>query len=774
MFGSPSLFWQDESVQAASQKGQALLYTLCLRPSGVPRGELAELLWGVGRVQNVRQELTSLRTLPGAASWLHTGERVSATVESDVRAFEAALSEKRYADAIRLYPAPLLKSVTIARAPAFTDWLEVERQRLEDLLRRALRQQADLHRAAADYRAALQLLDRLIELDPLDEMSYRTAMHVNFQSGDLAAALEYFAACRQVLLTEFGAEPLPETVELYEQVSARYRVARPALNVRSRGIAALPDRALQLAQVLVLTHTLPVDQLALILETTAEEVNQSFNQLAKHQLLSGQRLSAEAVHAVREATPESVSLYLHARAAQVQAEAGGPPERIAAHLLAAKQPGEAAAWWLEAARNADRQLDTTQAVSFVFRALWAAAAGRQRIELLLQLERLATQLGDAPLREEALRTVEHEGFLLQDDLLLIEINLRRVMQLVQLGQAGTALQLARDTARSAERIGRRDLLTRTNHLVGAAALHASDFDEAHAAFTDVVANGAPAEQLPALNNLGVLAGIRGDVDAALAYHEQALTLARELGDRGLIAGVLNNLGATGERAAQYDKAARSFEEAARLYAVLNDPRGGMTAWSNAAEVRLKQGRNASCAAALASATALTAGLDAPALRARLQLLEGLLLRQQADFPAALDHLRSALETATGTENERLLATIRFNLEITKMRLDPERPREAAQAEAQRLENMNLNDVLPWVYADLGQLSSSAAEARNWADRLTQFDDNPHVRLLLLLLEQHANLLDGDKTVVPGLAALAEQLEVAELPLAEELLAAAAG
>jgi DNA-binding SARP family transcriptional activator len=780
LFGAPNLAWQGEPINAGSQKGRAMLLALCLQPAGFSRAELAELLWGYGRVQNVRQELTALRALPGADQWLETQDQVRANAISDVAAFEAACAAARYDEAVVLYRAPLLEGLTVARAPAFMDWLEIERQRLEDLLRHALRQQANALENTARYAPALVLLDRLISFDPLDETSYRSAMRLSYKLGDLNAALAYFAACRRTLLAEFGTEPLSETIELHDRIAAEHEHAqdardpgaRVALHGTAGAVAALSGIALRLAQALALPgRTLPVDLLAHVIEAAPREVAATFEELAARGLLAGQQLSAAAVDAVRAATPQSIGLHLHARAAQALIDAAADPGEIALHLLAAHNPSVASDWLLAAARAAEADLDTAAAQTWLFRALWACGDGRQRIELLLHLERLTTQTGDAALREHVLHALEEEAFVLQDDLILIETRIRRAMQLVQTGRARTALELAEETARCARRLERPDLLARVNHLIGAAAFHSGDLERAAEAFSDVAVHGAPAEQLAARNNLGALAGIRGDFDEALQHHEQALTIARELGQRPVIAGILNNLGATSERTARYEKAARSFEEAARLFAAVDDPQGGATAWANAADVLLKQGRYRHCGEALHEARQLSAALTAPALTCRIELLAGLLQQNKADYPAALALLGSALATATEMQNERLSAIIRFNLEMAHLHAEPGRSWNDALAALEALEEMNLNDVLPWAYAELGQLSTTADDARSWADRLTQYDANPHIRLLLLLSEQKACRMDGDSTIVPGLAELAAQLRVAESGIAEELLAA---
>lgn len=775
LFGRPSLSWRGQPVQARSQKGQALLYALCLQPGGFSRSELAELLWSQGRVQNVRQELTALRGLPGAAEWLDTRDHVRVRASTDATKFEAACREARFDDAIELYRAPLLAGLEVPRAPAFIDWLDIERRRLEDLLRHALRSQANALEEAAQYDRALQLLDRLIGLDSLDETAYRTAMRLNYKLGNLKAALDYFVTCRRVLLAELEAEPLDETVELHDRIAAEYEHAQRLAEQRARDAAGavneLSGIALRLAQTLALAgDPLPVDLVAEVVEAAPREVAATFEALTSRGLLAGQELTPAAVSSVRAATPRALRLYLHARAARALIGAEGPPAEIASHLLAAHEPEEAGAWQLEASRAAEGALDMVGARNHLFRALWASRDPRKRIELLQQLERIATLTADAALREAALGTLEEEAFVLQDDVVLIDSRLRRAMQLVQAGRSPEALELAEETADCARRIERPDLLPRVNHLIGAAAFHTGNLERAGTAFAYVAEHGTPAEQLRALNNLGALAGIRADLDEALRHQEQALTIARSLGDRSVTAGVLNNLGATSERAARYEKAARSFAEAAKLFAALEDPHGGAVAWTNAADVLLKQGRHRECQEALTQARQLGGMLDAPALMCRIQLLDGVLLQSRGEYAAALEALGVALELATEMQDERLTAVTRYNLEMTRLRADAAYPPETVLGAVAALEEMQLNDVLPWAYAELGQLSATPDDARAWSEKLQGFDANPHLRLLRLLIEQRARALAGDHTAVPGLARLAEELQVAETAAVTELLA----
>ena len=220
LFGAPHLLWRGEPLQLSSQKGRALLYLLALRPEGVSRDELAELFWGVGRYANLRQALYQLRRLPGAAQWLRLegskekGERVRVNVASDVAAFGRAMGARRYEEALALSAAPLLAGVRAADAPAFDGWLAQRRAAVEEARRTALRGEIARLEKADHLLVALELTEKLIASDPLDETSYRAAMRLHYRRGDLAAARARFTECRRILLRELGAEPLAETLEL--------------------------------------------------------------------------------------------------------------------------------------------------------------------------------------------------------------------------------------------------------------------------------------------------------------------------------------------------------------------------------------------------------------------------------------------------------------------------------------------------------------------------------------------------------------------------------
>ena len=71
-----------------------------------------------------------------------------------------------------------------------------------------------------EYRRAMQLLRRLIQLDPLQESSYRALMRIAAAAGDRSAGLQAYHAAVTNLRHELGVEPDAETRAAYERLLA--------------------------------------------------------------------------------------------------------------------------------------------------------------------------------------------------------------------------------------------------------------------------------------------------------------------------------------------------------------------------------------------------------------------------------------------------------------------------------------------------------------------------------------------------------------------------
>lgn len=249
------------ALDIPAKKSRALLAYLGVslgQPSA--RDKLASLIWGdISRDEqarrSLRQALTTLRrSLPeGALLASRDAVRLCDTsVAVDVERFErlAAQPDRQALEAaMELYRGELLEGFS-PRADGFDEWLGRERQRLRELALSALQRLAELQERAAEFEPALASAMRLVAMDPLRELGHRLLMRLYAESGRTSEALRQFRALEELLKSELGAEPDPETVALVARIQAR-RERAPA-SPEPRGAAAAAPSGAELRQVCAL------------------------------------------------------------------------------------------------------------------------------------------------------------------------------------------------------------------------------------------------------------------------------------------------------------------------------------------------------------------------------------------------------------------------------------------------------------------------------------------------------------------------------------------
>lgn len=138
---------------------------------------------------------------------------------------------------------PFLEGFSLPDAPAFDDWLTLQRQQWQLQTNRLFQQlvqwQVD-RRLIAD---GLATANQWLTLDSLNEAAYRGLMQLHFLTGDRTAAWQVYRTCQAKLADELGIEPSAETKALAERIRAE--VPRSAGMARTatgqRGVAvALP------------------------------------------------------------------------------------------------------------------------------------------------------------------------------------------------------------------------------------------------------------------------------------------------------------------------------------------------------------------------------------------------------------------------------------------------------------------------------------------------------------------------------------------------------
>ena len=133
--------------------------------------------------------------------------------EADLARAGSATSEEQaahwYEQAITLYHGDYLDNL-------YYNWLFPERNRLTKVYISALRALADYHFAHARFTNALELLQRALRVDNLNEDVHCQAMRTYVALGDQAGLVHQYQDLQRALAEELGMEPLASTRKLYQ------------------------------------------------------------------------------------------------------------------------------------------------------------------------------------------------------------------------------------------------------------------------------------------------------------------------------------------------------------------------------------------------------------------------------------------------------------------------------------------------------------------------------------------------------------------------------
>ena len=214
-------------IRSRSSRTLALVGHLVASAGSVcGRQQLAGLFWpdssDAQALTNLRRELHHLRRLLGADGSLEVTAtslrwRDTATCRVDVRVLLTRLEQaRRRADTDPAAAVALASEGLAAYGGDFLpgvddEWVIAPRERLRrdcldlcDLL-------ADLGSRHGDLDVAVAAARRRIQLEPLEEVGYRTLMTLQVESGDRGGAVSTYHHCAAVLERELGVAPAAET-----------------------------------------------------------------------------------------------------------------------------------------------------------------------------------------------------------------------------------------------------------------------------------------------------------------------------------------------------------------------------------------------------------------------------------------------------------------------------------------------------------------------------------------------------------------------------------
>jgi LuxR family maltose regulon positive regulatory protein len=217
-----------------STKARDLLaYFITFRGEHIPADRAFDSIWSEKPGRGLTAFHTALSRLRSALRTDEKSPRLilveageyridSARFKIDIDEFDSALAKARaienhetksalYEQALQLYGGEYLQNF-------YYDWLMPERQRAAQTYIGALEALADIHHTGRRYTHALELLQRALRIDPLQEDLHCQAMRVYASLGDRAGLMRQYQDLKEILLQEIGFEPLPATVRLYERL----------------------------------------------------------------------------------------------------------------------------------------------------------------------------------------------------------------------------------------------------------------------------------------------------------------------------------------------------------------------------------------------------------------------------------------------------------------------------------------------------------------------------------------------------------------------------
>jgi SARP family transcriptional regulator, regulator of embCAB operon len=175
------------------------------------RQKLATL--GLDRDQIIANAFRCYQFRPPADTWID----LEAAADAVHQAEGAVLANRQQA----AY-GPALIATTIARRPFLVGedatWVATRRQRLRELLVRALDCRVESLLWNGELGLALDQARAAVELEPFRESGYRRLMHVLVKQGDRAEAVRVYKECRRLLADELGVGPSTETESLWRSL----------------------------------------------------------------------------------------------------------------------------------------------------------------------------------------------------------------------------------------------------------------------------------------------------------------------------------------------------------------------------------------------------------------------------------------------------------------------------------------------------------------------------------------------------------------------------
>ncbi|MEZ4643176.1 MAG: tetratricopeptide repeat protein [Chloroflexota bacterium] len=126
---------------------------------------------------------------------------------------------RQFQQAVMLYTGPFLDDFFLEDCPAFENWLQLQRTRLEYRAHALVEALSSYHERRGEYALAVFYARRRLEMNPWSEEATRQVMRLLAYQGQRNVALAHYNAFRDLIRRELGVELMPETAVLRDQIA---------------------------------------------------------------------------------------------------------------------------------------------------------------------------------------------------------------------------------------------------------------------------------------------------------------------------------------------------------------------------------------------------------------------------------------------------------------------------------------------------------------------------------------------------------------------------
>lgn len=218
-------------IPLAAERPWQLLAWLGHHCDWVPREQLATLLWPEHGTEaarrNLRKVLFRLRQNPQLPVVEEQAGRLRWAVDTDLRAFDAALERGDREAALALWRGEPWQGLGAEGLGALGDWLAFERTRLRARWRAAALQACDAATHQDDLPGAARHAQALLDADALDEEALRALLRALYAQRRTHEATAAYALFARSLAATLGLEPSAETRALLAAPAKPVHAAAP-------------------------------------------------------------------------------------------------------------------------------------------------------------------------------------------------------------------------------------------------------------------------------------------------------------------------------------------------------------------------------------------------------------------------------------------------------------------------------------------------------------------------------------------------------------------